>query len=71
MRKVKNSEDREINIGNVDYISVRGSVCSEFPRRLTLNRTPPPPFSPHLTTIKIHLILLPSKFCVANVRSCQ
>ena len=62
-----NEKDNE----NVDYISVRGSLCSETPARITNNRTPPPVVSPHITTIKIHLILLHFKFCVANVRSCQ
>lgn len=51
--------------------SVRGSLCSKTPARITNNRTPPPIVSPHITTIKNHLILLHFKFCLANVHSCQ
>jgi len=72
------SEDSIININenkreseNVVYINVKGSVCSETPARITNNRTPPPCFSPHITTIQNHLILLHFKFCLANVHSCQ
>ena len=64
-------DDSERGIENIDYINVRGSLCAQHPARITNNRTPPPCFSPHITTIKFHLILLHFKFCLANVHSCQ
>lgn len=67
----KEIKDSEKESEKVVYINVRGSVCSETPTRITNNRTPPPCFSPHYTTIKVHLILQHFKFCVANVHSCQ
>jgi hypothetical protein len=66
-----NVNENERENENIVYIDVRGSVCSEPPTRITNNRTPPPCFSPHITTIKVHLILQHFKFCLANVHSCQ
>lgn len=68
---IENKNDDKKGIRNVIYIDVKGSVCSEPPTRITNNRTPPPCFSPHITTIQNHLILLHFKFCLANVHSCQ
>ena len=59
------------NFENIVYRDERRSVCGETPARITNNRTPPPCFSPHITTIQNHLILLHFKFCLANVHSCQ
>ena len=68
---IENKNDDKKGIRNVIYIDVKGSVCGETPARITNNRTPPPCFSPHITTIQNHLILLHFKFCLANVHSCQ
>jgi hypothetical protein len=64
-------DDYNKNFEKVVYRDESRSVCSETPPRISNNRTPPPCFSPHITTIKFHLILLHFKFCVANVHSCQ
>ena len=69
--RIKSESKSESKSENMVYISERRSVCSENPARITNNRTPPPCFSPHFTTIQNHLILLHFKFCLANVHSCQ
>lgn len=47
--KVKSKEikDSEIESENVVYINVRWSLCSELPRPITRNRTPPPHSQPN------------------------